>query len=139
MCSEHLQEGICRQQRCQQRHPRDCWYWTSKQEGCKIGESCQYIHVDSKRYSGERSENHRTLYTVYEDCEDVTHGELDHTNDYGEENEENYFVTRRNGDSLQFEFVCKICDSSFSSQKAVIQHDVMKHRHRATEASESFY
>ena len=77
------------------------------------------------------------LYTVYEeDCEDVTQTcELD----YGEENEENYFVTRTNDDSLQFEFVCKICDSSFSSQKAVIQHVVMKHRQRATEASERFY
>ena len=100
--------------------------------------TCQYLHVDSKRYSGERSENHRTLYKVYEeDCEDVTHTCETHTNDYGEENEENYVVMGENNNSV--EFVCKLCDSSFSSQKAVIQHDVMKHRQRATEASESFY
>ena len=54
MCSEYLQEGICRQWKCQQRHPRDCRYWTGKQEGCKRGESCQYLHLHLKRYSEEQ-------------------------------------------------------------------------------------
>ena len=38
--------------------------------------------------------------------------------------EESYFVTK--GNAGQFQLVCKECEASFSSQKAVIQH-VMKH------------
>ena len=42
VCNEYRQEGICRQRRCQQRHPRHCRYWTSNPEGCKRGDSCHY-------------------------------------------------------------------------------------------------
>ena len=63
VCSEYREEGICRQRGCSKRHPRHCRYWTSKPEGCKRKEACDYLHVSTKRFScyGEidgRMENH---------------------------------------------------------------------------------
>ena len=67
VCNEFLLEGICRQHKCPQRHPRHCRYWTTRQEGCNRGDFCQYLHVHEKRYSGEEIEKPQTLFTVYEE------------------------------------------------------------------------
>ena len=58
---------MCLNRRCPKRHPHHCKYWTSKPEGCKRNETCQYLHLSSKRLSVSDIDNDRTLFTVYED------------------------------------------------------------------------
>ena len=54
--------------KCPRRHPQHCRHWTSKPEGCNRNETCQYLHIRSKRFSGDVTNNRTpSLPTVYED------------------------------------------------------------------------
>ena len=61
VCSEYLRDGICLQIKCPKRHPRHCRHWTSKTEGCNRNETCQYLHIRSKRFSGDVTNNRTPL------------------------------------------------------------------------------
>ena len=135
MCDEYLQDGLCIQRRCPKRHPRHCRYWSSKPEGCNRNEECQYLHLASKRFSD------RSLFTVYEDdnedesdsCDpcDIdlsdNHEEDTHIEATGSKTQyqESYDVWKV--DNGQIHFTCKICETTFASQKAVKQHNMAKH------------
>ena len=62
-----MRDGICLQIKCPKRHPRHCRHWISKPEGCNRNETCQYLHIRSKRFSGDVTNNRTSLPTVYED------------------------------------------------------------------------
>ena len=52
-CNDYLEDGICRKEKCAQRHPRHCRYWTKHQEGCKRENLCQYLHAESKKFGSQ--------------------------------------------------------------------------------------
>ena len=57
---------LLQQRNCPERHPRHCRFWTSKSEGCRRKEKCQYLHVIGKRFSEEELTSRRKLSTVHE-------------------------------------------------------------------------
>ena len=79
ICPLFLTDGICRNKRCLQRHPKDCRYWTRKNEGCIRQTDCKYLHNEKKKYSlakeagnhtenSEDSENDRKLEQMSYEC-----------------------------------------------------------------------
>ena len=49
ICEEYLRESICLRERCEERHPKHCRYWSNSPEGCRY-KSCKYLHVVSEKY-----------------------------------------------------------------------------------------
>ena len=50
ICQKFLQKEVkeqCNQRQCKDRHPKNCKYW-SREEGCRRGEYCQYLHQQNK-------------------------------------------------------------------------------------------
>ena len=50
ICEEFLKKEKCEIQGCLLRHPKNCFYWGKKEEGCRRKNVCQYLHRDSKKY-----------------------------------------------------------------------------------------
>ena len=147
VCKEYLEDGICRQRECPKRHPRHCRYWTSKAEGCKRREECQYLHVSSKRFSGENHEyeneddtdacnqcdyestnisdlkaHRRAQYTNGSDVCDISlenSGALRrHRRSQDDEMDERYSISRVGGRNGQWIFTCKTCEAHSSHRDA---------------------
>ena len=64
VCEEYLQDGLCRQRKCEKRHPRHCRFWTTKPEGCRRGETCRYLHAMGPRFCPEERQNRRRVSVV---------------------------------------------------------------------------
>ena len=149
ICYEYMKEGMCKTNGCFRRHPRHCKYWTGSPEGCTRADSCQYLHVESERFCSKKSHdevddhgvswNNECYYDQNEslpgeECDisqDNREAPQDHrkSNDYDPETEEAYIVTRSDNGKIQF--ICKLCEATFASQKAIKQHGTMKHGDRA--------
>ena len=142
ICKEYMEEGMCKVNGCFGRHPRHCKYWTGNPEGCTRAYSCQYLHVESERFGFNKSVDDQRISwnneCYYDQNESLSGDECDisqdnrealqchrRSNDYDKETEEVYFVTKSDDGKIQF--TCKLCEATFASQKAVKQHDTMKH------------
>ena len=62
ICEEYLKDGICVLDRCADRHPKHCRYWSSDPEGCRY-KSCQYLHVSSEKCQTDNQD-------VSDNCDD---------------------------------------------------------------------
>ena len=51
VCDTFLRDGICQEEGCRQRHPKDCRYWTRNTDGCSRKEKCDYLHNNLKKFS----------------------------------------------------------------------------------------
>ena len=104
ICDTFLKDGACSSRECQQRHPKDCRYWTKKPEGCTRKDSCQYLHRESRKYSYSEIEKRITG----DSCEYKA-----------SENEDiNYHIQTEHSNI----FSCDICDFTSSRQfKQTIQ------------------
>ena len=89
VCEEYLQDGLCRQKKCEKRHPRHCRFWTTKAEGCRRGETCQYLHAVSTRFYDEERNNLRTASSVFscDLCKDTCENETCHEDHVRKEDE----------------------------------------------------
>ena len=137
ICKEYAAEGGCQTIGCSKRHPRQCRYWTENPEGCRRSDTCQYLHVKIESLSNNESDNTDILDEVGEDDESVS--PCDKRDSYNDnknvpqchrrsmdpETEESYVVMRGNDGKARF--VCKKCEATFTSQKSIKQHDMMKH------------
>ena len=56
ICGNFLENQVCRTRQCQNRHPKDCRYWTENPEGCIRQDSCQYLHLTKRRFRSEKAE-----------------------------------------------------------------------------------
>ena len=147
ICKVYLEKGICRKNSCSDRHPRKCKY----KENCPRYEQCQYLHVESEkvdeiddvaggeipcddcpydqenghemRMNIERTHEERRPYNcdVRDSDKDNRDSHRKHTET---EYEESYFAVM--GDGGRIQFVCKLCDASFSLQKAINEHNMVK-------------
>jgi hypothetical protein len=60
ICTEHLQSMKCETRDCLGRHPKTCKWW-SKQDGCKRGSECGYLHVMSENKTEANSEKFKCI------------------------------------------------------------------------------
>ena len=79
--------------------------------------------------SNNESDNTDILGEVGEDQEESVHPRDKHVRNVSKsmdpETEETYFVMKGNDGKARF--VCKKCEATFTSQKSIKQHDMMKH------------
>ena len=47
-CPEYLQGEKCTKRHCNKRHRKVCRYWLKKNQGCRRGVNCQYLHQKVK-------------------------------------------------------------------------------------------
>ena len=137
ICNEYVEEGGCQTTGCSKRHPRQCRYWTENPEGCRRSDTCQYLHVKIESLSNNESDNTDIMGEVGDDEESVSpcdkrdsyHDNRNvprcHRRSMDPETEESYVVMRGNDGKARF--VCKKCEATFTSQKSIKQHDMMKH------------
>ena len=54
VCEVFLKDGKCEDKRnCNNRHPKQCKYWTTDKERCHGGENCKYLHSESLPVNGK--------------------------------------------------------------------------------------
>ena len=61
ICEEFLQNEKCERKGCPFRHPKNCFHWQKNKDGCKWEKTCQYLHIDSKKYS--KIEDNDTVFS----------------------------------------------------------------------------
>ena len=85
-------------QGCDLRHPKDCYYWTKKESGCKRGSACCYLHNEEKEF--------KFLETIKID------------------EQESSFVKPKVKDM----FACKKCNRKFKHNDTLEQHITLTHK-----------
>ena len=127
VCDTFLKDGICQEKGCNERHPKDCRYWTRNIEGCNRKENCDYLHNNSKKLSD-------TLATSYYECNKCDYKTTDrdsfnqhivscvystHTNsDQNESDSENVSEDLIADKQIK----CSICEKLFKGKKGLKMH-----------------
>ena len=137
ICDMFLKDGICQENGCKQRHPKDCRYWISNIEGCNRKENCDYLHNNSKKFS-------ETLTTSCYECNKCDYKTTDrdsfnqhiiscvysrHTNDSDTENNSEDLIEDTN-------IKCSICEKLFKGKKGLKMH-IARSRCRQSESDDT--
>ena len=75
ICEEYQENGICAKDRCWYRHPKHCRNWSRNPEGCRY-KSCEYLHVNSEKYSHANQQEDISIVDNAENCESTDDSSL---------------------------------------------------------------
>ena len=144
ICQDFVQNGICRTQQCHNRHPRDCRYWTNKQEGCNRQEKCQYLHLSSKRFTTHKIDNFEpeVAIPIVGESSDRSKKESCDNCDFCCETEEELIchrgATHHQSHADKTVFTCDKCDYTSFREEALVMHTTTNHHNAAKRCNIDF-
>ena len=144
ICEDFLENGICKSNKlCFKRHPKNCRYWCKSAEGCKRGEMCEFLHLDSKRFKDNLNKINITNELVNIDStNDVPILSEVYNDNINNENTKSFFCDQCDFTTCleylinehktlsheELQFTCNECDFTAKTKGGLTRHKNSKHK-----------
>ena len=129
ICHDYLQDGSCRKNACNERHPKSCKNWRRSPEGCHRAETCQYLHIDSEKFDSiEVEEVSVTCDQCTSTCEDNVelhaHRQTTHTGNEGmERKQRNETEKQEEINKIVVDYENRYCKNDTDNSEVVLNQE----------------